>query len=1437
VDTARTKRLVLIELFIFLTLAGTTALLFRPLMGVVMRNTAVVRKALVRQAELFLDRPVRYGSMSPSLAGSVELRDITVGDEPLPLVTLERLYLEYSLWDLIRGRGAGAIRNLTLEKPEFSYDIGRDRDLMERFSPSKDRGKSPLPPECSAAITGGRLRIIRGNRLLDIAGITAAGAIRDGRITLEGRWHKPADPAEGSLTLEGQVAGECSTAFTGGAITLDIDSLEGEGFRVQDLSFVLNFFEDRMVLERAADNLPLELSLVYVPGEGSFSGALSADRFVPGSMVSFFGPMEKLKFLLGLRVSGGASFFTDPDPGYKFSFTADHEKADFAPVRGFVLEGTGSPEAAAFSRFRVDSRSGFAEYSGDLRFAPLAPRGSISFSGFSLTGDGSLSGVLSLDRTDRGISLRSPYLSVGGTPLSNFAGDFAREGDWSFGFNRFRTDAVSGVSEGSFFAASGSFERDPARLEGTLEIGRFYVSDMIGLTRPFVSIKPAGAWASKTAVTTAVSFTTDFEQAAYAAPRFTARYGTKAVLSASVSGSGKGIDITGGEFDWRNGRAGFEAHADFSDPAALLFRAGVFYRDFAYDFEGSIRDRRTLTIRGSYGITAGFRLEEAGVSGSLSGSSIPIPYRGRRAYLNLDAALRYYNSGRWNLSLGRLEIRDQRGQLPPAVILVQGEASQNGLNLDRISYSDQYGLLEGTAAALWNGDFSFIDGSFFLAEETETESLAANIFYDSGVLEYHGTVRGFRADRIMESGKNLRAEGEVFGVWSRDGYSVNLSLDSLSGRNGENPFSLSARALLNEEQLIVSQVRGSMAEVEALIPYLVVDRGAGRLEGEGQIGGMVNEQHGGISAALGVNFRPMESWFDLKRAAGAFSGIMEIRHAYLNNRETSGPFTFVFSRTREEESAPSLFRLFGGPEDMLRLEFQEREREQAEPGIGGVFTLAMSAPSPVQGTITGVLEGTGVDARARDVFVDLAGLWEIIPVNKVVNFTGGFITGETRIYGSVFDPEFEGTAWGSGVRLTVPEYVSAEIGPGTGDILLEGSELSFGPLFAPCGTGAGEITGWIRFNRWIPSLNLDIAVKKPIPFDLNIAGLKARGTALGNLNLSMENKEIMTITGAVSADDAEITLDAAAMEAALGGTGETKMDVVTDISITAGRRVEFLWPSTETPLLRAYGDAGTGVRITGDTRIPHFALDGDISLRGGELYHLQRSFYIRTGQIFFNGNDLQINPRISARAETRDRNDEGPVTITMIVDNMPLRDLLTSIPRYESTPALSQTEIYGLLGQAPAAGAETVTTNANPLIGSLTEVVLQTVVFRRLERQVRNILGVDMFSFRTQILQNTIFEAVRNREPGEQPSTMGNYLDNTAIFLGKYIGRELFFQGMLSFRYDQYQTEYGGMRVEPELGLDMRTPLFDVRWTVAPQHPEHLFVSDQSISLIWHWSL
>jgi len=256
-------------------------------------------------------------------------------------------------------------------------------------------------------------------------------------------------------------------------------------------------------------------------------------------------------------------------------------------------------------------------------------------------------------------------------------------------------------------------------------------------------------------------------------------------------------------------------------------------------------------------------------------------------------------------------------------------------------------------------------------------------------------------------------------------------------------------------------------------------------------------------------------------------------------------------------------------------------------------------------------------------------------------------------------------------------------------------------------------------------------------------------------------------------------------------------------------------------------------------------MDGNVVLRGGELYHLQRSFYIREGMLQFNGNDPKVDPLINARAEVRDSNDDGPVTIIMVMENVPLSELEKTMPRYESIPSLSQLEIYSLLGQAPSMDADAAAPDVGPLLRSTTEMILQTVVFRRAEQIIRNSLGLDMFSFRTQVLQNAVFEAVRNRDPNEQPATVGNYLDNTTVFMGKYFLPDLFGQLMVTFRYDPYQKEYGGMRPELDLGLDFQTPLFDVRWNIHPENPGYLatdkwmseIIGSQSISLVWRWSL
>ena len=132
----------------------------------------------------------------------------------------------------------------------------------------------------------------------------------------------------------------------------------------------------------------------------------------------------------------------------------------------------------------------------------------------------------------------------------------------------------------------------------------------------------------------------------------------------------------------------------------------------------------------------------------------------------------------------------------------------------------------------------------------------------------------------------------------------------------------------------------------------------------------------------------------------------------------------------------------------------------------------------------------------------------------------------------------------------------------------------------------------------------------------------------------------------------------------------------------------------------------------------------------------------------------------------------------------------------------------------------------------------QFVFFRQIERQMRDFLGLDMFSVRTRFFQNAFMSGFTGlgQDPVDSNQGVGNYFDNTTVFIGKYIGRDMFIQGMLTMRYDENNTTFGGMTFEPDIGIELQSPFVNIRWDFFPYHPENLWVSGNSITLSWSMS-
>jgi translocation and assembly module TamB len=116
------------------------------------------------------------------------------------------------------------------------------------------------------------------------------------------------------------------------------------------------------------------------------------------------------------------------------------------------------------------------------------------------------------------------------------------------------------------------------------------------------------------------------------------------------------------------------------------------------------------------------------------------------------------------------------------------------------------------------------------------------------------------------------------------------------------------------------------------------------------------------------------------------------------------------------------------------------------------------------------------------------------------------------------------------------------------------------------------------------------------------------------------------------------------------------------------------------------------------------------------------------------------------------------------------------------------------------------------------------------------VLNLDMFSVRTQIIQNLVAQKVLG--------TTVNPLDNTSVSLGRYLGNDLFLEMLVRLQQPQIPvavvTSGGGLlaastglQPDLELSLEWATPFFLLDWSFLPKHPETMFLSDNSLSFSW----
>jgi hypothetical protein len=1449
-----------IEILIFVVLVVFTTLLLRPLQETIRKNMEDLRDTLITRIESLLDRKIQYASIGPSIFGTLDIRNIQIlGDGAQPVISVSRLRISYSLWNLIRGGKAGAFRSIRIDRPIVTLDTEQDADLLRLLSSFQETRESPdyspspgiadfFPENLRFRIRGGEWVLRNGPGLgyFHLDGLSFDAVIADGHIQFGGRWNAEAalvfnQPI--TVSMPGRMNGECSLDLDSGTARVVIPSFSGDRFRFQPVTVNFTLRDQKITVQKIDDRAPFDLSLDYDLNSGDMSGSFRCENFVPRNLISLTGPWRDYAQWFSMSTTGEASFERDKARGLRYFVDFFGALPKNLPLgnASFVITGRGDQDYINFDRIALKLPQGDLRYTGGCGLKPFAPNGNISLSGLSFSGNERINAELNVTTEGRKIGFFGEGLSLGEVLLSALEGTITMEEEgFTFAVSALCFRDIESYEDVRLSSLSfeGSMDFQPRHIRGNMTLDSFALLDAVDMVRPFAALAPVPVPArgilGDLGITTEVFITTDLEHISYNIPRFIIAYeGEGDVYAlASISGTDQYFELN--EIRIVRGEESVEVlgYADFSNPMDIYFSMTASYRELSYYFEGSILDGRSLSVQGSYGLNVYIGMADLGVySGHIEVQELPIPFNGQYAHFNLLSSLYYTSPSFWSFDITQLEITDLKTPASPLTALrISGQIDQDGALFSEFFFDDQMGALRGRAAASWGAAFTNPHLQVNIADEQAFETYDLEGNYQDKILSLDISVSRMQFARFFQNSYNAVASGKTRLAWNtnvEDSFSLEIDLETFNAQTADTLISGSTWAFLKPEECIIRGLRMSYAALSVEVPFLRIDRLNSRAETGLRLMGTLGDIDMDIALDLGLNFKPVNSWLKIAEALNSFQGVMKVSSVHLDTLSADSPFEFAFSRTDK------LLTLSGGPEDMFRLRISDE----------GNFYAGLSYPAPVRGAITGTINSRTIDAQGNDLYIDLADLWRFIParVKNIIDLAGGFVTASVRIAGPLGDPEFFGTARGHSVQMLVPQYVAAPIRPVPVVVTLDGNEMTFGPIPARVGNGGGIVSGWFQFDRWVPNtFNLDIKVlqEDPIPFNMNVMGILARGDVSGTLRMSMADY-IFTVSGDLTAQDTEISLDTNELFAERSLTPATQVSTAADITITSGRKVEFVWPVTEFPLLQAYADLGTVLNISSDNLSGRFSVTGDINLRGGEIFYAERSFYIREGTLSFNENEIQFDPRISARAEIRDRIDSGPVTISMIIDNAPLRSFS---PRLESNPPLSQIEILSLLGQN-LTGAPEESTGAvqRAFLNSTADVLAQFSVVRRMERKIRDFLSLDLFSVRTQVLQNAVIQATGLQGPVDRMGGVGNYFDNTTVFLGKYFGADMFAQGMLSFRYDENKTTsgwltYGGLTLEPDIGIELRSPLFTIRWNVLLLHPENLFINDNSFTVTWRWS-
>ena len=364
-----------------------------------------------------------------------------------------------------------------------------------------------------------------------------------------------------------------------------------------------------------------------------------------------------------------------------------------------------------------------------------------------------------------------------------------------------------------------------------------------------------------------------------------------------------------------------------------------------------------------------------------------------------------------------------------------------------------------------------------------------------------------------------------------------------------------------------------------------------------------------------------------------------------------------------------------------------------------------------------------------------------------------------------------------------------------------------------------SIEGYVA-EMWMDENNT-IRIRLPLP----MMGIDILANGYGHYYMKTTDGEPMTNDGELTVVDSEVTIGMNPYPEWYDLKGNANVDLILNFK----RNNRVIYPAQQDPIISITLDEDSSVKFVKRGR--EISVQGDVDIRGGEIFYFQKYFYITEGNISFPDPN-KLDPKINLRATLRTYdNESNRVEVYLVMKDNTFENIN---PTLESSPAKDLNEIMEILGQSilPSSTYGTVS------VGSVTQLVTEGIdILGRLgivtasnpisgmNQSLKEFFGVDSFSLHSNIVNNILSDTISSSFTDNYStySPMARYLDGTTLNIGKYLSSNFYLQGMIHLSAnknvkDKYTFISDDLVLDTEFSLEWMNPAFKITFTTSPSY-------------------